>query len=125
MNLLQAMYLSPHPAPADVIAEALTSKLGKGLLRQFDNRSEACRELVVSTFKRLLQAGPDATLQMLPYVMPVMEERLHLDMASRAGHPNLSVVCLFSCQAHMVTLEDSSNSSTVRCIQVSEARLCG
>lgn len=81
---MQATYAAdaaPSTAEADAaaVAEVLTSKLGKSLLRRFDDSIESCREIAVTIFKHMLQAGPDATLPMLPYAMPVLEERLHLD----------------------------------------------
>lgn len=56
-----------------------TSKLCKALLRCFDNRTESCRDMAVSSCSRLLQLDPDATLGLLPYVLPVLMERLQCD----------------------------------------------
>jgi hypothetical protein len=44
------------------VAEALSCKLGKALLRRFEDKSEACREAAVSTFKAMLQVGCTTTL---------------------------------------------------------------
>jgi len=59
-----------------------TAKLGKSLLRCFDNRAETCRDLSVSCFTRLLQIDPDMTLAMLPYAVPVLGERLQASEVS-------------------------------------------
>lgn len=59
-----------------------TSKLCKALLRCFDNRTEACRDKAVACCSMLLQADPDAVLSLLPYVMPVLVERLQCDEVS-------------------------------------------
>jgi hypothetical protein len=56
-----------------------TSKLCKALLRCFDSRAEACRDTAVSCCSMLLQADPDAVLSLLPYIMPVLVERLQCD----------------------------------------------
>jgi hypothetical protein len=56
----------------------LTEGLGKALLLRFEDTSEACRELAVGCFQQLLIKGEEATLHLLPYAMPVLEERLQL-----------------------------------------------
>jgi hypothetical protein len=55
------------------------AKLGKAVLRRFDDRSEACRELAVTAFSQLMQMAPDGVLALLPYALPVLEERLHMN----------------------------------------------
>jgi hypothetical protein len=53
---LQAAFVNSTPPPsAEAVAEALSCKLGKALLRRFEDKSEACREAAVSTFKAMLQ----------------------------------------------------------------------
>eukprot|EP00967_Tisochrysis_lutea_P029813 scaffold34905_cov17-Tisochrysis_lutea.AAC.6 len=49
---------------------------GKALLRRFDDQSEGCRELAAITFLGALHAAPQAVLALLPYAVPVLEERL-------------------------------------------------
>jgi len=56
--------------------EAAASHLVKPLLRRFDDASERCRELAASCTLQTLRSGPDHALALLPYVMPVLEERL-------------------------------------------------
>lgn len=64
---------------AELNSSIPTSKLCKALLRCFDNRTESCRDMAVSSCSRLLQVDPDATLGLLPYVLPVLVERLQCD----------------------------------------------
>lgn len=68
--------------PAAEASALPTSKLGKALLRCFDARAEACRDMAVSCFTELLHMDPDATLGLLPYAMPVLGERLQCDEVS-------------------------------------------
>eukprot|EP00898_Chlorokybus_atmophyticus_P002042 jgi/Chlat1/2839/Chrsp194S02999 len=51
--------------------------IGKALVRRFEDSSEQCRELAVSTLAELLEACPSATHALLPYVVPALQERLH------------------------------------------------
>jgi hypothetical protein len=84
--------------PAEAAADGLpTQKLGKAVLRCFEHRSEACRELAAATATALLRADPDATLALLPYAMPVLEERLHADEVCAELCAELS--CMPRCQA--------------------------
>jgi hypothetical protein len=55
--LQEAFLRGPAPPSAETVAEALSCKLGKALLRRFEDKSEACREAAVSTFKAMLQVG--------------------------------------------------------------------
>jgi hypothetical protein len=48
----------------------------KPLLRRFDDVSEKCRDLAASCVLKLLRSCPDEALGLLPYVVPVLEERL-------------------------------------------------
>jgi hypothetical protein len=75
LSACQAACSSASPEQA---AHALTEGLGKALLLRFEDTSEACRELAVGCFQQLLVKGEDATLHLLPYAMPVLEERLQL-----------------------------------------------
>jgi hypothetical protein len=65
--------------------------LGKAVLRCMDQRAEACRELAARACTALLRADPDATLALLPYAMPVLEERL------RADEVRARVPCVCTC----------------------------
>lgn len=56
----QALLLRPAsalPVPEDLIQDWLEGKVGKALLRRFDDPAEACREQAVSTLTALLQVG--------------------------------------------------------------------
>lgn len=56
---------------------------------------QACRELAVSCFSALLQAAPETNLVLLPYAMPVLEERLHMSEVKRwLSHVSCSLVIL-------------------------------
>lgn len=71
------------PSSQEQSESAMQSNLGKALLRKFDDKSEACRELAISCFMTVLSAAPDSNLQLLPYTMPVLEERLQLVAVGR------------------------------------------
>ncbi|KAG1672600.1 hypothetical protein FOA52_002080 [Chlamydomonas sp. UWO 241] len=76
---IRLLLLSPHTGgevAETTLSDWLEGKLGKALLRKFDDVGEANRELAVSTLSGLLQAAPDSVLMLLPYAMPVLEERL-------------------------------------------------
>lgn len=62
----------PPPAAAPKAPLALF----KPLLRRFDDASEQCRELAAGCLLRLLKAYPDEALGLLPYAVPVLEERM-------------------------------------------------
>jgi hypothetical protein len=64
---------------AEAASALPTAKLCKALLRCFEHHTEACRDMAVSCLSSLLQADPDATLGLLPYVIPVLVERLQCD----------------------------------------------
>lgn len=57
------------PLEPEAVADVLSCKLGKALLRRFEDTSEACRELAVTTLQAMLQvtgsAGPQPTLRFL------------------------------------------------------------
>ena len=63
---------------SELILEELEggNKIGKALLRRFDDPSEACRDLSVSLLTSLISIAPHSTLSLLPYVMPVLQERI-------------------------------------------------
>lgn len=70
------------------------AKLGKALLRCFEHRSEACRDMSASCFMKLLQVDADSTLSMLPYAMPVLVERLQCDeVSSRTPQGTAQTTC--------------------------------
>ena len=75
--------MTSGPCPPAAAEEALGSGLGKALLRRFDDSSEVCRDYAASIFLHLLQQGEATTLQMLPYAMPVLEERLQIIKVSQ------------------------------------------
>lgn len=58
------------------MAEALAEWLGKPLLRVFADSAEAARAGAAGLFLQALRAGTDAVLPLLPYAVPVLEERL-------------------------------------------------
>ena len=59
------------------MAAVLAAELGKPLLKLFADSAEAARAAAVQTWQTCLCSAPDAVLQLLPYAMPVLEERLH------------------------------------------------
>ncbi|WIA41829.1 hypothetical protein OEZ86_009159 [Tetradesmus obliquus] len=92
LHQVQVAFVSRTPPPsAEDVAEALSCKLGKALLRRFEDKSEACREAAVSTFNAMLQAGADATLSLLPYAIPVLEERLFIQQGQGSAEPSEEV----------------------------------
>jgi len=68
-----------------VLADATGDFLGKALLKRFADASERVRDLAMSLFLALLQRAPDATLPIMPYAMPVLEERLSREPESAAA----------------------------------------
>ncbi|KAG2499196.1 hypothetical protein HYH03_002777 [Edaphochlamys debaryana] len=64
--------------------------LGKALLRRFDDPSESHREMAVTCLLRLLRAAPGAVLTLLPYVFPVLSERVCF---KEEGAKNLTEPC--------------------------------
>ena len=65
-----------HGFLAPEVCEALSSWLGKALVKCFADDSEAVRTGAINLFSKLIRVHSDAVLPMLPYVMPVLEERL-------------------------------------------------
>eukprot|EP00899_Mesostigma_viride_P008339 jgi/Mesvir1/17506/Mv08768-RA.4 len=63
-------------ADADVLKRLAIEVLGKPLVRLLDDAVEKCRELAISTLHRLLQSSPSATIQLLPYTLAALGERL-------------------------------------------------
>jgi len=61
--------------PYPPLAEAATSLLAKPLLRRFEDSSERCRELAISAFSAMT-ARTEAVLELLPYAIPVLRDRL-------------------------------------------------
>jgi hypothetical protein len=57
------------------MSEILSSWYGKALLPRFADCSEAVREIAVSNFLACTKIS-DATLPLLPYIIPVLEERV-------------------------------------------------
>ncbi|KAL0039469.1 hypothetical protein WJX79_009522 [Trebouxia sp. C0005] len=62
--------------PVTVIQEATEHLLAKPLLLGLGDKSEAFRMLAINMLIRLLQVAPDAVIAVLPYAVPVLEERL-------------------------------------------------
>ena len=54
----------------------MSSWLGKSLLKLFADPHERIRALSIDLFRSSIAKGQDAVLELLPYVMPVLEERL-------------------------------------------------
>ncbi|CAM6044095.1 unnamed protein product [Sphagnum compactum] len=52
----------------------------KPLLRRFADSSEKCRQLSIAILHQLLQEVPSAVITLLPYVLPVITERMPLDI---------------------------------------------
>lgn len=67
---------------ATLSAPALCRTLTKPLLRRFDDASEKCREMAAGCALKLLRSCPDEVLGLLPYIMPVLEERLQRQVRS-------------------------------------------
>jgi hypothetical protein len=59
-----------------VLGDAMSSWLGKALIKCFADASERARTLAVKTFHEGLKTCPDAAMPMLPYLVPVLVERL-------------------------------------------------
>jgi hypothetical protein len=73
----QASLVRDDVSPSEA-ADLLEDSLGKGLLRRLDDASEGVREKAAKLLLALLQKGPGAAMAMLPYAMPVIEERLQM-----------------------------------------------
>lgn len=57
-------------------SEALSSWLGKALIKCFVDDSERARAKALQIFHDQVSGHTDVLLPMLPYVMPILEERL-------------------------------------------------
>lgn len=68
--------LKEHPSEDADASEALSSWLGKALIKCFADESERARTKAVKIFHDQVSRHTDVLLPMLPYVMPVLEERL-------------------------------------------------
>jgi hypothetical protein len=73
--LQERIHLASHGESA-FISDVLASWLGKTLLKLFADPTEAVRSAAVRFFLTSIEQGPDSVLQLLPYVIPVLEERL-------------------------------------------------
>lgn len=76
--LLQKAVYCPLVSPGDV-TDALSSWLGKALVKSIADTAQCIRTSAISMFRVLIEQHPDAILPMLPYAMPVLEGRLHVD----------------------------------------------
>lgn len=59
-----------------IAADVLSSWYGKELLKRFADPAEAVRAAAIAAYLAAVQAGPNAVLPLLPYTIPVLEERL-------------------------------------------------
>jgi len=59
-----------------VLADALEGSVGRALLLRFADTSERVREAAACLALGLIQRAPDSAMSVMPYVMPVLEERL-------------------------------------------------
>ncbi len=78
----------------------LPASLAKPLLRRLDDASAKCRELAAACVLRLLRGRPDASLELLPYVMPVLEERMERRVGGMSGHAHVGARACAAC-AHI------------------------
>ncbi|CAG9467341.1 unnamed protein product [Pedinophyceae sp. YPF-701] len=74
-RIADALLKDPKP-PVSALEEALETVVGKHLLRCFDDAAEATRSLAVETTAALLREAPESCMAFLPYLMPVIEERV-------------------------------------------------
>jgi len=84
-TISDALLTDPRP-PVPVLEEAIETAIGKGLLRCFDDPSEATRELAITVFTRLLEVAPNSSMALQPYLFPVLEERLIPMEAPEGSH---------------------------------------
>lgn len=75
---MQKLLDCPH-VPSDSISDAISTWLGKTLVKSMADTTESIRTSAVSLFRSLIQKYPDAVLPMLPYSMPALEGRLYVD----------------------------------------------
>ena len=73
---LQGAVTQPELLPPTDMASVLSDWLGKPLLRVLADTSEAARTAAAALFLQCLRTGEDAVLSLLPYAVPVLEERL-------------------------------------------------
>jgi hypothetical protein len=71
--------------------EAASSWLGKALIRAFADVSERVRSMALELMHKQLTHHPDALLPVLPYAMPVLEERLYRDDNCKRAEPSEEV----------------------------------
>ena len=62
-------------APPSLLAETAVDVFAKPLLRRFEDPSEQCRETATDAFASLARRS-DAVLELLPYAIPVLRDRL-------------------------------------------------
>jgi hypothetical protein len=90
------IHLQAALADVEIASAVPSAKVCKALLRSFDNRTEACRDMAVSCLTQILHIDPDSTLSLLPYVMPVLVERMQCDEVSSCHH-SLHTVLKYCC----------------------------
>jgi hypothetical protein len=64
--------------PKDLLLDAAPSLLVKPLLRRFEDPVERCRELAVAGVLVMATQLKEVVLELLPYCIPVLMERLAL-----------------------------------------------
>lgn len=84
------------------MSDVLASWLGKALLKLFADPTEAVRRAAVRFFMTSIEQGPDSVLQLLPYIIPVLEERLQAEQSpsvpvERSEEMRLSMLQVRSC----------------------------
>eukprot|EP00892_Ulva_mutabilis_P010543 jgi/Ulvmu1/7861/UM004_0092.1 len=78
MASIQKLIDDPH-VPSNDMADAVSSWLGKALVKSMADSAQCIRMSAISMFRDLIKQHPDAILPMLPYAIPVLEGRLHAD----------------------------------------------
>ena len=77
LRALRAIRRVIDTASPKLLADAAASILAKPLLRRFEDVSEQCREAAVDALAALVaRGGEDVTLDLLPYLIPVLRDRL-------------------------------------------------
>jgi len=64
------------PRGGEVCADAAEGSAGRAVLRRFADPVERVREMAVECVASMLRAAPDAVMSVMPYLVPVLEERL-------------------------------------------------
>ncbi|KAK9812913.1 hypothetical protein WJX72_005730 [[Myrmecia] bisecta] len=78
-SLLKIQVLVEGQAPPYLVCQAAQQLLAKPVLCCFADPAETCREQAVHVVLGLIKREPQCAVCLLPYLMPVVEERLHSD----------------------------------------------